>query len=84
MTSQVLAHSLQELEGDGIGVRQKCPAVPPHVEYSMNAVGGEGLGDTAATTATRTALWDIVVLVSLGWLLSRWPRQKPTASRPLS
>ena len=39
VSSQVLADSLRELERDGIVVRQKFVAVPPHVEYSLTELG---------------------------------------------
>jgi DNA-binding HxlR family transcriptional regulator len=39
VTSQVLRDSLRELERDGIVDRQAFVAVPPHVEYSLTALG---------------------------------------------
>jgi DNA-binding HxlR family transcriptional regulator len=39
VTSQVLRDSLRELERDGIVSRQEFVAVPPHVEYSLTALG---------------------------------------------
>jgi DNA-binding HxlR family transcriptional regulator len=39
VTSQVLRDSLRELERDGIVNRQEFVAAPPHVEYSLTALG---------------------------------------------
>src|SRR4051795_11332064 len=39
VTSQVLRDSLRDLERDGIVDRQQFPAVPPHVEYGLTALG---------------------------------------------
>jgi DNA-binding HxlR family transcriptional regulator len=51
VSEKMLAQTLQALEGDGFLERKSLPVVPPHVEYSLTALGREvaaqvaGLGD---------------------------------------
>jgi DNA-binding HxlR family transcriptional regulator len=52
VTSQVLADSLRELERDGIVLRQKFAAVPPHVEYRLT-----GLGESLCEPARAIRAW---------------------------
>jgi DNA-binding HxlR family transcriptional regulator len=39
ITEKVLASHLRELEADGIVHREEYDEVPPHVEYSLTALG---------------------------------------------
>ncbi len=41
VSERMLAQTLQVLEGDGLVRRVAHPVVPPHVEYSLTALGGE-------------------------------------------
>jgi len=41
VSERMLAQTLQWLEGDGLVLRQAYPVVPPHVEYSLTALGQE-------------------------------------------
>ncbi|MFZ4552560.1 MAG: winged helix-turn-helix transcriptional regulator [Aquabacterium sp.] len=43
VSEKMLAQTLQRLEADGFVLRQAYPVVPPHVEYSLTALG-EGVG----------------------------------------
>lgn len=45
VSALMLSRSLQELEGSGIVNRKEFKVVPPHVEYSLTALG-EKLGTT--------------------------------------
>jgi DNA-binding HxlR family transcriptional regulator len=50
VTSQVLTHSLRDLERDGIVERRYFPEVPPRVEYELTDLG---LTMCAPVTAVR-------------------------------
>jgi DNA-binding HxlR family transcriptional regulator len=39
VSERMLAQTLQDLEGDGIILRNALPVVPPHVEYSLTPLG---------------------------------------------
>ena len=39
VSERMLAQTLQALEGDGLVLRVAHPVVPPHVEYSLTALG---------------------------------------------
>ena len=39
VSERMLAQTLQWLEADGLVLRQSYPVVPPHVEYSLSALG---------------------------------------------
>ena len=39
VSERMLAQTLQWLEADGLVLRQSFPVVPPHVEYSLTALG---------------------------------------------
>ena len=41
VSERMLAQTLQWLEGDGLVLRRSCRVVPPHVEYSLTALGHE-------------------------------------------
>ena len=41
VSERMLAQTLQWLESDGPVLRQSYPVVPPHVEYSLTALGQE-------------------------------------------
>lgn len=41
VSERMLAHTLQQLEGDGMVERIAYPVVPPHVEYRLTALGKE-------------------------------------------
>ena len=41
VSEKMLAQTLQWLEGDGLVDRHEFPVVPPHVEYSLTALGQE-------------------------------------------
>ena len=41
VSERMLAQTLQWLESDGLVLRQAYPVVPPHVEYSLTALGQE-------------------------------------------
>jgi DNA-binding HxlR family transcriptional regulator len=41
VSERMLAQTLQLLEGDGLLIRRSYPVVPPHVEYSLTALGHE-------------------------------------------
>jgi len=43
VSEKMLAQTLQQLEHDGFVSRVSYPVVPPHVEYSLSALG-EGIG----------------------------------------
>jgi DNA-binding HxlR family transcriptional regulator len=40
VSEKMLAQTLQVLEADGFVLRKAYPVVPPHVEYSLTALGG--------------------------------------------
>lgn len=42
VSERMLAHTLQQLEGDGMIDRIAYPVVPPHVEYRLTPLGKEG------------------------------------------
>ena len=42
VSERMLAHTLQQLEGDGMVDRIAYPVVPPHVEYRLTPLGQEG------------------------------------------
>ena len=39
VTQRMLTQHLRELEADGVIDRKVFPVVPPHVEYSLSAIG---------------------------------------------
>jgi DNA-binding HxlR family transcriptional regulator len=41
VSERMLAHTLQDLEGDGLVAREVFDVVPPHVEYSLTPLGRE-------------------------------------------
>jgi DNA-binding HxlR family transcriptional regulator len=41
VSERMLAHTLQDLEGDGLVTREVFDVVPPHVEYSLTPLGRE-------------------------------------------
>lgn len=41
VSERMLAQTLQQLEGDGLLIRRSYPVVPPHVEYTLTALGQE-------------------------------------------
>jgi len=42
VSERMLAHTLQQLEGDGMVDCIAYPVVPPHVEYRLTPLGQEG------------------------------------------
>lgn len=52
VSERMLAHTLQQLEGDGMVERIAYPVVPPHVEYRLTTLGTE-----AATRVRGLADW---------------------------
>lgn len=52
VSERMLAQTLQQLEGDGLVLRQSYPVVPPHVEYSLTKIGQE-----AAVLVEALAEW---------------------------
>ena len=44
ISKKMLAQTLRQMEGDGLLARQAFNVVPPHVEYSLTAVGREFVG----------------------------------------
>lgn len=52
VSERMLAQTLQQLEGDGLVLRQSYPVVPPHVEYSLTEIGQE-----AAVLVEALAEW---------------------------
>lgn len=52
VTQRMLTAHLRELEADGVISRQIFPVIPPHVEYSLTA-----LGDTLLPILTAMAEW---------------------------
>jgi DNA-binding HxlR family transcriptional regulator len=48
----MLAQTLQTLERDGFVLRRAFPVIPPHVEYSLTALGAE-----AAELVVQLAAW---------------------------
>lgn len=51
VSEKMLAQTLQSLEYDGFVRRDQKPVVPPHVEYSLTALGGE-VAEHVKTLAT--------------------------------
>lgn len=41
VSEKMLAQTLQDLEGDGLVIRKSHDVVPPHVDYSLSALGME-------------------------------------------
>jgi DNA-binding HxlR family transcriptional regulator len=41
ISEKMLAQTLQTLERDGLVLREARPVVPPHVEYSLTALGAD-------------------------------------------
>ena len=65
VSERMLAHTLQQLEGDGMVERIAYPVVPPHVEYRLTALGKEaahrvrGLADWIEASLPRVQkVWD--------------------------
>ncbi|ARM88138.1 HxlR family transcriptional regulator protein [Rhizobium sp. CIAT894] len=52
VSERMLAQTLQVLEADGIVVRRALDVIPPHVEYSLSALGRE-----AAVNVRALADW---------------------------
>ena len=50
VSERMLAQTLQALEGDGLVRRVAHPVVPPHVEYSLTALGVEAAKRVGALT----------------------------------
>ncbi|MDZ4310622.1 MAG: helix-turn-helix domain-containing protein [Cypionkella sp.] len=50
VSERMLAQTLQALEGDGLVLRVAHPVVPPHVDYSLTALGVEAAARVAALT----------------------------------
>lgn len=52
VSEKMLAQTLQTLERDGFVLRRAFPVIPPHVEYSLTALGAE-----AAELVVQLAAW---------------------------
>nr|WP_084718255.1 helix-turn-helix domain-containing protein [Streptacidiphilus carbonis] len=52
VSEKMLAQTLQMLERDGFVLRRAFPVIPPHVEYSLTALGAE-----AAELVVQLAVW---------------------------
>ena len=50
VSERMLAQTLQQLEGDGMVLRVAHPVVPPHVVYSLTALGREAATRVAGLT----------------------------------
>lgn len=50
VSEKMLAETLQKLEADGLVHRRAYPVIPPHVEYSLTALGQEAAGKVAELT----------------------------------
>ena len=62
ITNMMLAHSLKELENDGMIIRTQFNEVPPHVEYSLTEKGKSSL-----PLITAAAQWAIKELENEGF-----------------
>ena len=54
ISARVLAHTLKQLERDGLLLRTAYPTVPPRVEYSVSQLGEQFL-----TFANRFISWTV-------------------------
>jgi len=54
ITEKMLIQQLRELEADGLVSRETKPVVPPHVEYSLTA-----LGESLAPILDEMAKWGL-------------------------
>lgn len=50
VSERMLAQTLQQLEGDGLVLRQAHQVVPPHVDYSLTPIGREVADRVVALT----------------------------------
>ncbi len=48
VSEKMLAQTLQALEADGFVQRKSLPVMPPHVEYTLTALGREVAGQVGA------------------------------------
>lgn len=70
ISEQMLAKTLQALEGDGLVNRVAHDVIPPHVEYSLTA-----LGEEAAERVRALADWIETSLPKIG---EEWEKRGPT------